>query len=83
MPDVQYLYIEGGAGAAAAFLGADLVDRLVLYRAPILIGGGKAALGDIGLSSLAAAHNRWQLTDRRQLGNDTFEAYERIPCSPE
>ena len=83
MPDVQYLYIEGGAGAAAAFLGADLVDRLVLYRAPILIGGGKAALGDIGLTSLAAAHNRWQLTDRRQLGNDTFEAYERIPCSPE
>ncbi len=26
-----------------------LVDRLLLYRAPILIGAGKAALGDIGL----------------------------------
>ncbi len=79
MPDVQYLMIEGGAGAAAAFLGADLVDRLVLYRAPILIGGGKAALGDIGLTSLTEAHDRWQLTDRRQLGNDTMEVYERIP----
>ena len=79
MPDVQYLMIEGGAGAAAAFLGADLVDRLVLYRAPILIGGGKAALGDIGLTSLAEAHDRWQMTDRRQLGNDTMEVYERIP----
>jgi diaminohydroxyphosphoribosylaminopyrimidine deaminase / 5-amino-6-(5-phosphoribosylamino)uracil reductase len=77
MPDVQYLMIEGGAGAAAAFLGADLVDRLVLYRAPILIGGGKAALGDIGLTSLADAHGRWQMTDRRQLGNDTMEVYER------
>ncbi len=83
MPDVQYLMIEGGAGAAAAFLGADLVDRLVLYRAPILIGDGKAALGDIGLTSLADAHDRWQMTDRRQLGNDTMEVYERSSCSPE
>ncbi len=83
MPDVQYLIIEGGAGAAAAFLRADLADRLVLYRAPILIGGGQGTLGDIGLTSLADAHDRWQLTERRQLGNDTFEAYERTSCSPE
>ncbi len=83
MPDVQYLLVEGGAGAAAAFLGADLVDRLVLYRAPILIGGGKAALVDIGLTDLSAAHGRWQITDRRQLGNDTMEVYERSLCSPE
>ncbi len=83
MPDVQYLLVEGGAGAAAAFLGADLVDQLVLYRAPILIGGGKAALVDIGLTDLSAAHGRWQITDRRQLGNDTMEVYERSSCSPE
>lgn len=83
MMDVQYLLIEGGAGAAAAFLGADLVDRLVLYRAPILIGGGKAALGDIGLTSLSAAHGRWTLSDRRQLGNDALDVYDRTPCSPE
>ena len=83
MTDVQYLMIEGGAGAAAAFLGADLVDRMVLYRAPILIGGGQAALGDIGLTSLAEAHGRWQISDRRQLGNDTMEVYERTPSALE
>ncbi len=83
MPDVQYLMVEGGAGAAAAFLGADLVDRLVLYRAPILIGGGRAALVDIGLTDLSAAHGRWQNTDRRQLGNDTLEVYERTTSSAE
>jgi diaminohydroxyphosphoribosylaminopyrimidine deaminase / 5-amino-6-(5-phosphoribosylamino)uracil reductase len=75
--DVQYLFVEGGAGAAAAFLKADLVDRLLLYRAPILIGGGKAALGDIGLQQLDSAHGRWKRSDRRSLGSDTLEIYHR------
>jgi diaminohydroxyphosphoribosylaminopyrimidine deaminase/5-amino-6-(5-phosphoribosylamino)uracil reductase len=74
---VQYLYLEGGGGAAAAFLGEDLVDRLEIYRAPILLGGGRPGLGDIGLAALAKAHGRWQLAERHLLGTDTFEAYER------
>lgn len=75
--EAQYLVIEGGAGAAAAFLAADRVDRLLLYRAPILIGAGRHGLGDIGLGSLAEAHGRWQLTDRRRLGSDTLDVYDR------
>lgn len=75
---VQYLYVEGGAETAATFLSRDLVDRLEIYRAPILIGGGKPALGDIGLDSLANAHGRWELAERRQLGSDCFEAYQRV-----
>lgn len=77
MAEAQYLFIEGGAGAAAAFLAADLVDRLVIYRAPIVIGGGRPCIGDIGLAHLADAHGRWTLCDRRQLGNDLLEVYER------
>lgn len=76
-PGAQYLYVEGGAQTAAAFLSADLVDTLHLYRAPIIIGEGAAAVSDIGLDALAAAHDRWRLTDRRQLGSDVFEAYQR------
>lgn len=76
--DAQYLLIEGGAGAAAAFLAADRVDRLLLYRAPILIGAGRRGLGDIGLASLGNAHGRWSLTDRRRLGSDTLDVYDRI-----
>ena len=91
MEGVQYLYVEGGAGAASAFLAADLVDRLLIYRAPIVIGGGRASIGDIGLASLDAGHRRWRMTDRRQLGSDTLEVYERQApqaqqetlCSPE
>lgn len=74
---VDHLLVEGGAGAAAAFLAADLVDRLLLYRAPILIGAGRHALGDIGLAALADAHGRWRLADTRMLGSDRLEVYER------
>lgn len=69
--------VEGGAMTASAFLKAGLVDRLMLYRAPILLGDGKSCLGDIGLGSLDDAHGRWQLADTRQLGNDRLEVYDR------
>jgi diaminohydroxyphosphoribosylaminopyrimidine deaminase/5-amino-6-(5-phosphoribosylamino)uracil reductase len=74
----HYALIEGGAGAAAAFIRADLVDKLLMYRAPILIGGGKPCLGDIGLASLGAAHGRWRLSDTRRLGDDGLEVYDRV-----
>ena len=77
LTEVNDLLVEGGAETASAFLRADLVDRLLLYRAPILIGAGKAALGDIGLEGLADAHGRWRLHDRRELGKDSLEVYER------
>lgn len=77
MEDVDHVLVEGGAGAAAAFLGADMVDRLLLYRAPVLIGGGRPCLGDIGLAALPQAHGRWRLVDVRTLGIDRLEVYER------
>ena len=75
---VDHLLVEGGAGAAAAFLAADLVDRLLIYTAPIVVGAGRAAIGDIGLADLAAAHGRWQLVDERALGIDRLSIYERV-----
>ena len=75
---VDSVLVEGGAAAASAFLAADRVDRLLLYRAPILIGSGKPALSDIGLTDLASAHGRWRLTDSRLLGSDRLDVYERV-----
>jgi len=78
----DHILVEGGAETAAAFLRADLVDRLLLYRAPILIGAGKAALGDLGIADLGTTHGRWRLHDARDLGTDRLEVYERTPCLP-
>lgn len=75
------LMVEGGAQTAAAFLAADLVDTLLLYRAPIILGGGKPGVADIGLPSLDAAHGRWRLVDRRMLGVDAMEVYARARAS--
>ncbi|MFM5886652.1 MAG: bifunctional diaminohydroxyphosphoribosylaminopyrimidine deaminase/5-amino-6-(5-phosphoribosylamino)uracil reductase RibD [Novosphingobium sp.] len=72
----QYLMVEGGAGAARAFLEAGLVDRLLLYRAPLTVGGIGPALPELTEAALAA-DPAWRLNDTRQLGNDTLAVYER------
>jgi diaminohydroxyphosphoribosylaminopyrimidine deaminase/5-amino-6-(5-phosphoribosylamino)uracil reductase len=74
---VDHLLVEGGATTAAAFLSGDLVDRLLLYRAPIMVGGGRS-LPDIGLTDLTEAHGRWHFSDARTLGSDRLEVYERV-----
>ena len=79
LENVQYLYVEGGAGTASSFLKDNLVDRLEIYRAPILIGDGLPALTDFGLYSLADAHGQWQMVEERKFGPDVFEAFTRKP----
>ncbi|MHA6718460.1 bifunctional diaminohydroxyphosphoribosylaminopyrimidine deaminase/5-amino-6-(5-phosphoribosylamino)uracil reductase RibD [Sphingomonas sp. RS6] len=74
---IDHLMIEGGARTATTFLRAGLVDRLLLYRAPLLIGGGRPAIDSFGLAALADAHGHWQLRDSRMLGSDRMEVYER------
>lgn len=75
--DVNDLLIEGGSATATAFLGEDLVDRVLIYRAPIIVGEGKSSFGYVGLDTIADAHGRWDLTDERKLGVDRLEVYER------
>jgi diaminohydroxyphosphoribosylaminopyrimidine deaminase/5-amino-6-(5-phosphoribosylamino)uracil reductase len=76
--DVNDLMVEGGSATASAFLQADLVDRMLIYRAPIIIGEGKSSVGYIGLTALADAHQRWAFVDSRPLGIDRLEVYERV-----
>jgi len=76
--DVNDLLVEGGSATATAFLSADLVDRVLIYRAPILVGEGKQSVGYIGLDAIADAHGRWQAGDGARLGIDRLEVYERV-----
>lgn len=77
MDGVQYLMVEGGAGAATAFLDAELVDRLLLYRAPRSVEGSGPALPQLTQAALAAAPE-WRLIDTRQLGKDVLQVYDRV-----
>jgi diaminohydroxyphosphoribosylaminopyrimidine deaminase/5-amino-6-(5-phosphoribosylamino)uracil reductase len=76
--DVNDLLVEGGSATATAFLAADLVDRILIYRAPILVGEGKQSVGYIGLDAIADAHGRWKASDGARLGIDRLEVYERV-----
>lgn len=53
--DVQHVLLEGGPTLAAAFLTAGLVDEVVAYVAPMLLGSGLSAVGDLGLSTIGDA----------------------------
>lgn len=75
--DVDLVLAEGGAGLAASLIAADLVDRLLLYRAPILL-GGRPALASLGLHDLAAAHGRWASGPVIDLRPDRLETYTRL-----
>ena len=76
--DVNDLLVEGGSATATAFLGEDLVDRILIYRAPIIVGDGKSSFGYVGLDAIADAHGRWRPVDEQRLGIDRLEVYERV-----
>lgn len=76
LPGINRILCEGGGRLAAGLLAEDRVDRLVLLRAPIMIGEGKGLEGHV-VADLAAAHGRWRLEERRPLGQDLLEVFDR------
>jgi diaminohydroxyphosphoribosylaminopyrimidine deaminase/5-amino-6-(5-phosphoribosylamino)uracil reductase len=76
--DVNDLLVEGGSATATAFLAEDLVDRILIYRAPIIVGEGKSSFGYVGLDAIADAHGRWRPAGEQSLGVDRLEVYERV-----
>ncbi|MDF2559017.1 MAG: hypothetical protein K0R99_463 [Microbacterium sp.] len=49
---IQSVFVEGGPTLASAFIEAGLADRVLAYIAPVLLGGDKLALRDIGVRSI-------------------------------
>ena len=52
---IQSVFVEGGPTLASAFIAQGLVDRVLAYIAPVLIGGDRLALTDIGVATIDAA----------------------------
>lgn len=53
--EARHVLVEGGPTLAAAFLRAGLVDEVHAYVAPVLLGAGRAAVGDLGVATIAEA----------------------------
>lgn len=69
LSDRTDILVEGGPTLAGAFLRAGLVDRILAYVAPILLGGPITAVDDVGVADIAGAL-RWRFESVHQIGPD-------------
>ncbi|GAB6985883.1 bifunctional diaminohydroxyphosphoribosylaminopyrimidine deaminase/5-amino-6-(5-phosphoribosylamino)uracil reductase RibD [Nocardioides pyridinolyticus] len=51
----RHVFLEGGPTLAAAYLRAGLVDQIVAYVAPMLLGAGRSAVADLGITTISEA----------------------------
>jgi diaminohydroxyphosphoribosylaminopyrimidine deaminase/5-amino-6-(5-phosphoribosylamino)uracil reductase len=78
--DRRHVFLEGGPTLAAAFLRAGLVDEVVAYVAPMVLGAGASAVGDLGISTISDALHL-QVTDVTTLGSGG-ETNVRLTMTP-
>jgi diaminohydroxyphosphoribosylaminopyrimidine deaminase/5-amino-6-(5-phosphoribosylamino)uracil reductase len=69
LSDRTDVLLEGGPTLAGAFLRAGVIDRILAYVAPILLGGPIAAVDDVGVLSIAHAQ-RWRFDGIEPIGPD-------------
>lgn len=65
------IILEGGPTLAGAFLRAGLVDRILAYLAPMLLGGNVPAVEDVGVTTLSRAL-RWEYDQIERMGPDVL-----------
>lgn len=78
--DRQHVFLEGGPQLAGAFLTAGLVDEVVVYVAPMLLGAGTASVADLGIGTIADARHL-RITDVTTLGQGA-ETNVRLTLTP-
>ncbi len=77
---VRSLMVEGGARVITSFLAGGFADRLVVCLAPLVLGEGLAAVGDLGHARLAEALSLGEMQVKR-LGQDLL-VEARLPRRP-
>jgi len=78
--DRRHVFLEGGPTLAAAFVRAGLIDEVVVYVAPMLLGAGTSAIGDLGITTITDAL-RLRITDVTTLGAGA-ETNVRLTMTP-
>lgn len=72
---VRSILVEGGAGIASALLDANLVDRLVIFQAPIVLGGGALHAFAGATPRLVSDAPRFTVLRREALDDDLMTIY--------
>jgi diaminohydroxyphosphoribosylaminopyrimidine deaminase / 5-amino-6-(5-phosphoribosylamino)uracil reductase len=69
LSDRTDVLVEGGPTLAGAFLRAGVIDRILAYIAPIMLGGPVTVLDSVGVSTMSQAL-RWKFDGIERLGPD-------------
>lgn len=77
----RHVLLEGGPTLAAAFLRAALVDEIVAYVAPVLLGAGHRTVADLGIGTIADAR-RFRVTDTSVMWDIGEEPTLRVTLEP-
>jgi diaminohydroxyphosphoribosylaminopyrimidine deaminase/5-amino-6-(5-phosphoribosylamino)uracil reductase len=84
--DIRSMLVEGGARLGGALLEHASVDRLIIFRAPLLLGAGAlqafAYAPPVGLGGAP----RFPIVEQRRFGDDAMTVYAITPyhsCSPD
>lgn len=67
----KHVLVEGGAKLISAFLEAGLFDEILVYQAPLLVGGTNVAVEELGISTMQDAM-QLSFTEVSRLGQDVF-----------
>jgi len=68
---IRHVLVEGGAQLASEFIAKGIFDEILIYQAPLLVGGANVAVTDIGIDTMQKALEL-NFTEVKRLGDDIF-----------
>jgi diaminohydroxyphosphoribosylaminopyrimidine deaminase/5-amino-6-(5-phosphoribosylamino)uracil reductase len=72
---IHHLMVEGGAGVASALVSEGLVDHLITFQAPVILGAGAlSAFAALPAQAVESAP-RWRVVARQEFGDDLMTTY--------
>ena len=76
---IRSVYVEGGPTLASAFIAAGVVDRFYVFLAPLILGGSRHAITNVGVETLSESIDL-DIDTVERLGDDVLiTAQPRIP----
>ena len=73
--DIRSVLVEGGARLAGAFVESALVNRLIIFQAPLLLGADALNAFAFVPAAEPAGARRFAPVERRKLGADLMTIY--------
>jgi diaminohydroxyphosphoribosylaminopyrimidine deaminase/5-amino-6-(5-phosphoribosylamino)uracil reductase len=68
---IRHVLVEGGAQLASEFIAKGIFDEILIYQAPLLVGGANVAVKDIGIDTMQKALEL-SFAEVKRLGDDVF-----------